>query len=210
MFVPVFPWLWFSHETSEEIEAREKIRAKEANRKYFKKMHKLIPERLKELGFNVMSFDCILGEGGSYFITSKKYPNLWTTFSYNEEYVTPQITWQFYIHENRWSNFVMSPIQFINMINPEGYSIFTIENFDKMAKLVAWEASESKYEEGKLCMYNKDGFPAYFNFDMNFFKNMRPLTTTFLYYYLRGMEMKKFEHTCDNIQWKLINNFIYG
>lgn len=195
-------------------------KAKDESRKWLMSLKTIIPERFDELGYNSITINT-LDYGVSCFASSRKYPNLYTTFTISEEKTTPMVEWKYYISENRWCTFEVSMLQMMSVLEltakrsskkhwwsrREEHSIMTNDMFNEAieqlfhANRVSPKPYKFHYGYGGLDIYldkNKDIFGG--KDEGYFFENI-------------GGRIVKNLITLDNTQQKLLfmfNNDIVG
>lgn len=125
-FAPVSCAAWFGwHFNANAWRESQARKAKDHNLQRVLHLKETLKDKLNQIGFN--SIVC----NGCCFITSKIYPNLFTSFYFSEKEQPGIITWKYYISENHWYSIVISFTDFLDMTGEIGVS-----TEDKYGRLV--------------------------------------------------------------------------
>ena len=219
-FAPVSCASWFGWSfNAERWRESQKAKAKERNRQWFLHLGKVLKDKLNDIGFNAIVTET---NGVICFATSRKYPNLYTSFYIGENDMPGTITWKYYINKDHWYSYIVSLMEFMDMIGEIGNSRedrngnmkfdvepafrnYTAEDFNKQVEMMI---NVDNINAVPLQFHVKDENGTEYHLDKNYFKGK--VNDEIIHYYYnevtRKLDFTRFKF--DDITKKLIHNFI--
>lgn len=173
-------------------------------------------EKFDEAGYDAITQHCFMNHGTNCFVTSRKYPNLFSTFLISDSHRIEYIKWTYYLNEGRFFEFEVGTVMLFSMLGilpPEKIKcglfktiykpLMTTEQFDGLleAYFIKNNITPTPY---KFIYMDKDS-GLYFDLDKNtdWFEDY----VIRYYYTIKDFKAVKTKLCIDSTQLRLLNLF---